>query len=140
MMKRFIIYTVKIMLIAEKLKKRDYSKELYLLTFFMLMMINGAFIGSFVFLAVRLNFIESVYARNVIAPIGIFFIFAIPITIIFIYRRKIDVNLVREKVNELDDVKLKKEMTLGIILIMLSSCSILIALSILSILIKFNVI
>lgn len=139
-MKRFIIYTVKIMLIAEKLKKRDYSKELYLLTFFILMMINGAIIGSLIFLAVRLNFIESVYARNEIAPIGIFFIFAIPISIIFIYRRKIDIELVRGKVNELDDVKLKKEMTLGIILVMLSSCSILIALSILSILIKFNVI
>ena len=139
-MKNFIIYSIKIMLVAERLKKRNYSKELYFLTYFMLFMIIGAIMGTFMFLAVRLKYIDPAYARSEIAPFGIFFITAIPISIILFYRKKIKIDLIREQINQLDIRELKKEMTKGIILVMLSSCSILIAVALLSLLIKFNVI
>lgn len=139
-MKKIIIYSVKIMLVAERLVKRSYNNEIYFLAFYNLFILISTFIGTFIFLGVRLKYITQIDARNNLVPICILLSIMIPFFLIHIYKKKINVDLLKEQVNKLDIVMLKKERTKGIIITMLFSSSILISLSILSLLIKLNII
>ncbi len=139
-MKKFIIYFVKLMFFAERTTKRVYRHELYLLAFMVLLFITSGIMATAMFLAVRLTPIEPVYARNNLANPGVFLLFAIPISINLFYRKRIDVDLIREQVNDCDEIQLKKERNKGVLMVILSSSLPLIILALFSLLIKFNVI
>lgn len=128
------------MLVAEKLTGRNYSRELYLLTFYMLFMILSSIIGSVIFILVRTDYVSSSYARSAIVPYCIFIVFLVPILTIIYYRKRIDLDELRHQVSCLSTGDLKKERRNGIISVMFCSCLILIALSFLTLLIKLNTI
>ena len=96
-MKKFVVYTVKIMLVAERLTNRNYSNQLYLLTFYILFMVIGAIMGSIIFISVRLEFISTEYARNTIVPFVILFTTAIPLFTILYYKKKVNVEMLKQK-------------------------------------------
>ena len=127
------------MLVAEKLTGRNYSRELYLLTCYMLFMILSSIIGSVIFILVRTDYVSSSYARRAI-PYCIFIVFLVPILTIIYYRKRIDLDELRHQVSCLSTGDLKKERRNGIISVMFCSCLILIALSFLTLLIKLNTI
>lgn len=140
-MKKFIAYFVRLTIIAEKKAKRNYNNsELYILSFMALLIINSAILGSLMLLAVRLIPLEPDYARENLVTPAIAFLFVFPAFLILFYRKRIDIDLLREEVNNFNDQQLKRKQTIGIFLFMLCSSSILIVLSVLSILIKFDII
>jgi hypothetical protein len=139
-MKKFITYFVRFVIISERITKKDNSKELYMVSFMVLFIINSAILGTLMFLSVRLIPLEPSYARENLVTPTISFLFIFPVLLLLFYRKRIDVDQIREQVNNYDEKQLKKEKTKGIILTMLCSSSILIALSVLYLLIKFNII
>ena len=140
-LKNFITYFVRLTLIAEKRRNRRFASiEYYMMPFLALLIINSAILGSLMLLAVRLTPLQPSYARENLVNPTIVFLFALPILLIYYYRKGIDLDMLREEIDSYDDKQLKRKQTIGIILFMLCSSSILIALSILSLLIKFNII
>ncbi|MFP4557389.1 MAG: hypothetical protein ACLFNU_11010 [Bacteroidales bacterium] len=139
-MRKLVAYTVRIMLVAERLTKRDYGKELFLLTFYVLSMYISAIFGSIIFLTVRLGYFDPIYARTKIAPFAISIMLLTPIIVILYFRRKVNVEQIRERTNRMDFAELKRERTKGVVFVMISSSSILIALTILYTLTVLNLI
>ncbi|MFO8023180.1 MAG: hypothetical protein R6U65_11980 [Perlabentimonas sp.] len=139
-MRKLVVYTVKIMLVAERLTKRDYSKELFLLTFYVLSMYLSAIFGSIIFLTVRLGYFTPVFARAKIAPFAISVMLLTPIIVILYFRRRVNVEQIKETTSRMNLAELKRERTNGVVFVMLSSCSILIALTILYTLTVLNLI
>jgi hypothetical protein len=137
-MKKFVNYIVRLILIGE-IFKGEKSQSVYLLPFATLITITSSIIGSLLFLLTRVMHLHVADVRSNFLPIGLFLIFAIPISIVLYYRRTINLDEIREKVNDINIGELKKERIKGIVVVLLCFFSQLIALAIMSILIKFNI-
>lgn len=95
---------------------------------------------SIIFLTVRLGYFTPVFARAKIAPFAITVMLLTPIIVIMYFRRKVNVDQIRVSITRMDIAELKRERTKGVVFVMLSSCSILIALIILYALTVLNII
>ncbi len=138
-MKRFITYLMRLVLIGE-IFKWEKSKDGYLLPIILLFVLTSAILGSINFYAVRLMHVDPAFLRKNIAPFGIFFIFTFPISSVLFYRRKINLDEIREEVGKLDMKELKRERFKGIVISLLCGFSILIAIAIMLITEKLGII
>ncbi|MDO9255185.1 MAG: hypothetical protein Q7U54_06705 [Bacteroidales bacterium] len=138
-MKRFITYLMRVVLIGE-ISKGTKNKDGYLLPIILLFLLTSAILGSINFYAVRLMHVDPAFLRKNVVPFGLFFMFAIPICSVLFYRRKINLDEIREEVSKLDFKELKRERFKGVIISLLCGFSLLIAVAIMLITEKLGII
>lgn len=138
-MKRFITYIMRVVLIGE-IFKGEKNKDGYLVPFVLLMGFTSAILGSINFYAVRLFHVDPAFLRKNVLPFSLFFIFAIPICSVLYYRKKINLDEIREDVSKLDIKELKRERLKGVVISLLCGFSILIAIAIMLITEKLGII
>ena len=136
-MKKIITLFICWKLITEKSLK---GKMLYLLPFMAIAMITSTLIGDFIYLSVRLMHLRTSFVRMNILPVAILLIFAIPAFLVYSYAKNNDIEKLRLQVYRLNigvRKKIKKRAIIAIVIILSFPYF---SLSIISLLIKLNVI
>lgn len=135
-MKNFITTLVCWKLLTEKDVR---GIRLFLLPFLAIQILTAAIFGDLIFLAIRLQHLQVTFIRKFFLPPSLFLIFAIPIGLIYFYRKKVDIDILRQKLSILE-AKDKKALKIRAFAIsFLFAFSPLLSLTIFSILTKMNI-
>ena len=113
---------------------------LYLLPFMAIAMIVSTLIGDFIYLSIRLMHLRVLFERMNILPAAILLIFAIPAFLVYSYAKNNDIEKLRLQVNRLNigvKKRIKKRAIIAIVIILSLPYF---SLSVISLLIKLNVI
>lgn len=130
---------MRVVLIGEIFKGTK-NKDGYLLPIILIFLLTSAILGSINFYAVRLMHVDPAFLRKNIVPFGLFLMLAIPICSVLFYRRKINLDEIREEVSKLDIKELKRERFKGVVISLLCGFSLLIAIAIMLITEKLGII
>ena len=136
-MKKIITLFICWKLITEKSLK---GKMLYLLPLLAIAMIISTIIGDFIYLSVRLMHLRASFVRMNILPVALLLTYAIPAFLIYRYAKNNDIEKLRLQVNRLNigvKRRIKKRAIIAIIIVASFPSF---SLSIISLLIKLNVI
>ena len=116
------------------------GKIIYALPYLAILIFVSAIIYDLIFLAVRLMHLHVAFVQKNILPVAILLLFAIPTILIYIYDKNNNISMLRKQISTLDTREIQKLKTKAIIAVTLIVFFPLISLSILSLLIKLNVI